>query len=594
MTQFLRFASIDVGLHNLCMEIEDFDPIKLREIKNIPKTKRYTKNKEPTPEFQKILNQVYLTGKTIYSQNKNVWEGKKMYVDEEVLLAVTNYLESLPILQTCDVVIVEKQLNKNNIAKPIENHIRSEILRLFKHDKAKQIIIYSSSNKTQILGAPKFITNDKGKYMKMDKPHRKKWACKVAAEVLKLRKDQATYDHVFRISGKKDDLSDCILQLQSAKYRIFVDKSLKECIFHNINNFTKSISDVKKKIKDNQFNLITTIDNKLRLPSKIKVKCSKEHSCLVHLSDILNTDPKKWCEYCYHEERDIELDDLLKFVDKEFKGICLSPEYLTEDQKLQFQCSFGHCFWRSVKDVKDKIWCTECSYQVLNKEILRYHFETIFSNKFPQWELLDGYSKEDNIGFTYCMNDDDFTIQDMEEIKKLCKDKKVKHHIVVPYSLPLSEMKSLILSIVGKDKSVSYKKHEMYQFVDKNLEEIREIAFKNGGECLSKISLPSKKKGQFRCKHGDIFESTVDTIKRKIEKKQCWCKCGEKITDICEYVLENGKNKGSRCKNRVSPESTTQCYCKMHCKHEKIKTLSSNSEVEIEFEDDDEEVIFLD
>lgn len=580
MSKIIRFASMDLGIHNLSIEIEDCDVSQLKSIKNIPMKKRYDKNGEPTDEFKPILNSVYKSGKSIYSHNKNVWEGKKQYVDEPVLLALTQYLDTLPLLKTCDIVIIERQMKTNHIAKPIENHIRSELLRLFKYDPNKKIVIYAASNKTKVLGAPKYVMH-KGKLIKMTKIIRKKWAVEKAGEILKLRGDQETYDQIFRVENKRDDISDCIIQLQSAKYKIFVDKSLKDCSSTVKKNSTDKILD---KLKEHHYEILDN-DNSANV---FKTLCPNKHLCYLETLQINNIPHEKWCQTCYFLTRSIEFNIFQEMIKKKFEGRCLSQFFDSDKEKLEFECKFDHKFWASVRDVKEDIWCTECSYKIIGKELTRFCFETLYNKKFPSTSLLDGYNKDLKIGFVYCLNDDDFIVQELNEIEKHCSKNNIEY-VIINYSLPVSKIKELICNKLSVSSiNVEFKKHPMYKLLDKSLEELKEVAYKHKAQCLCKISLPAKKKIPFKCKHGEIFESTKDTINRKNVKGECICKCSEKITDICEYVLESGKSKGNKCKNKVSIDSESGKHCKKHSKFDKLITIEEN----IVFEDD--EILFLD
>ncbi len=100
----MRGASIDIGIHNLAIVIEDFNVEDITKIENILPNKRYLPSGLPTPAFAKILEQIYVNGKIIFRDKVDVGKNKKM-VDDEVLLNLTNYLESLTILTTCHLFI---------------------------------------------------------------------------------------------------------------------------------------------------------------------------------------------------------------------------------------------------------------------------------------------------------------------------------------------------------------------------------------------------------------------------------------------------------------------------------------------------------
>ena len=282
----MRAASFDIGIYNTGVYIEDFDEEKLQEIKNIPRKSRCKSTGEPTKEYQIILDEIYKNGKNVYIGKINFSTSvKKKYIDKETLDDISNVIKNMEILSTCDFILIEKQLDINKKAKRIENHIHSILNFIFPD---VETIIYNASNKTQVLGAPKKVKNSKGKLKKMSKPERKKWACKISKDILNIRGDTYLYEYLFLQNTKPDDECDCICQLQSAKYKIFIEKSLKiglkkerECEKNDIINILKSLD----------YELLShTSDN------PIKIKCYNDHISWVNSCEIR-------CVECYKNNR---------------------------------------------------------------------------------------------------------------------------------------------------------------------------------------------------------------------------------------------------------------------------------------------------
>jgi hypothetical protein len=95
---------------------------------------------------------------------------------------------------------------------------------LLDHFPFHKIVYYSSSNKTQVLGAPK----------KLSKPKRKKWAEKEAREIYRLRQDQgmmevfALQDRIFR---KRLDSNVKIQSfIDSYPFRSDEEENVEDCI----------------------------------------------------------------------------------------------------------------------------------------------------------------------------------------------------------------------------------------------------------------------------------------------------------------------------------------------------------------------------
>ena len=67
-----------------------------------------------------------------------------------------------------------------------------------------------------------------------------------------------------------------------------------------------------------------------------------------------------WCIEC---KNNIKLEEMNKIAEGR-GGNCLSTEYITSKQKLQWQCSEGHIWWARPSDIKHKkSWCPKCRYK---------------------------------------------------------------------------------------------------------------------------------------------------------------------------------------------------------------------------------------
>lgn len=229
-SKYFNVVSIDVGMKNLALCRESFNCDKISTIKTIPKTSRYTINGEPTPDFLKILETFYKNGNTEWmdkkditddSKDKFVFYGKKKkkmrIIDNGMLLRLTDYLNSIKKeIDRADTIVIEAQLKTNPNAQILHYHIRSVFLGWY--NDTKEIILFPSKNKTQILGAPRKIEIDGKKVKRPDKGKNgtKGWACDLAFNILNLRDDIDTIHYIFsKNKSKKDDLSDVICQANS-------------------------------------------------------------------------------------------------------------------------------------------------------------------------------------------------------------------------------------------------------------------------------------------------------------------------------------------------------------------------------------------
>lgn len=216
-----RCASIDIGQKNLCLCIEEFDKSKLKfERPRNP----YNCDGTPTAEMERCLHKVYMNGKILLHINFDASTGcRQTSVCDRMLLNIIDFFNThSALLQTCEYIIIEKQMKINTPAMKIMQHCHSYFIYTYRLDKC--IIIFSATHKTQVLGSKKIkIKNPrKGrkKYKTVSKYKRKKWSVAKAIEILTMRTD-TTYMKNMSESKKKDDLADTLTQLQAFKYRTF-------------------------------------------------------------------------------------------------------------------------------------------------------------------------------------------------------------------------------------------------------------------------------------------------------------------------------------------------------------------------------------
>lgn len=215
MTNIKRAISLDIGARNFCIYIETFDVDILHQIENIPKNKRYNKDKTCTPAFRKLLIEVYKEGKRELLDKVDITGKSRM----DMLVNLTIYLDKhKKLLDISDFVAIEEQKKENNQARCIEQHCHSYFI--FNYLDTKPVIIFKSKYKTQILGLKKYT---KGLKAYQKKKIRKDWTVEKAMTIMKLREDEETLE-MFNTKGKKDDEGDVVCQLQALKYMYFVDK----------------------------------------------------------------------------------------------------------------------------------------------------------------------------------------------------------------------------------------------------------------------------------------------------------------------------------------------------------------------------------
>ena len=163
-----RACSIDVGKVNLGVYIEEFTS---------------------------------LNSKGLYLQKVDLTEKKSERVTPTFLKRLFDYLDTIrPILNTCDVIVIEKQLRANPEAQFVDHALQSYFVIM-----GKKVVSFSSKNKTKLFDDSK-----------MTKYQRKKWATQKAIEMLTNRGETELLNYVSSLK-KKDDVSDAICQLDAWK-----------------------------------------------------------------------------------------------------------------------------------------------------------------------------------------------------------------------------------------------------------------------------------------------------------------------------------------------------------------------------------------
>lgn len=228
-------ASFDIGKKNFSFYIQEINITELTKISNIPYINRYNENGSPTNDMTNILNKIYQNGKTIIYSNNDLTENcnSKISLDPETFHNMNDLLDSyLEYFDKCSYFIIEQQMNfgkfkTNHMALKLGHHCYSYFT--FKYGRFKKYIEFPAYHKTQILGSVKkqvkSYKNGKKRWKTMDKPDRKKWSIQKSREILTEKNETSVWNDINKLK-KKDDISDCITQLQSFIYLHFIDNKI--------------------------------------------------------------------------------------------------------------------------------------------------------------------------------------------------------------------------------------------------------------------------------------------------------------------------------------------------------------------------------
>ena len=231
-SNFIYIASFDIGKKNFAFYVEKINLSSLESLKNISKLKRYNPNGTPTPEFSELLYSVFANGEKILLKNTDITDGadKTKYFDLELCYNLVDLLDEYEeYWNMADYFVIEQQMSfgrkTNTMALKLGQHCESYFINKYGRCD-KKVIEFPSYHKTQVLGAEKTLTKTKTgrvSYKTLGDRERKKWSTEQCFYILTLREDFETICEL-GLRKKKDDVSDCVLQLQAFKYLYFVDK----------------------------------------------------------------------------------------------------------------------------------------------------------------------------------------------------------------------------------------------------------------------------------------------------------------------------------------------------------------------------------
>src|SRR3989344_7145251 len=115
----IQIASFDIGIKNFAFYIEEFDQNKLESIVPCAKNNKFHIKGGITDEYQNILKQIYLNGKTILHKNINISienaepkKENKKYLDPKVFLNLTKVLDEYSsYFDKCSLFLIEQQMS---------------------------------------------------------------------------------------------------------------------------------------------------------------------------------------------------------------------------------------------------------------------------------------------------------------------------------------------------------------------------------------------------------------------------------------------------------------------------------------------------
>jgi len=226
--------------------------------------------------------------------------------------------------------------------------------------------------------------------------------------------------------------------------------------------------------------------------AKLKFRCKYGHEFeLTHR----NVKTDHWCPICLENTK--KLANLKEFqaIAKKHGGICLSAKYVNNKTKLKFRCKFGHKFEKRPDHAKEA-WCPICEKNSRRLKI----------------DIFKAIAKEHG---GVCLSEN--YINNRTKLKFRCKHghefEMRPYHVIDGRWCPRN----------ANNRPGTIK-------------EMRRIAKKNNGVCLSAKYINNKTKLKFRCEYGHEFEMAPVDVKNRDH----WCpKCAKGLYErICRGVFQ--------------------------------------------------------
>lgn len=203
-------------------------------------------------------------------------------------------------------------------------------------------------------------------------------------------------------------------------------------------------------------------------------------------------------------------------IAKERDGKCLSTSYVNAHEKLKWQCSSGHIWEATSANVKKGTWCFVCGH------------EKSTNMKKPKLQEMNRLALDHD---GQCLSSE--YVDAKTKLNWKCNEGHVWG------ATPDSVRRGSWCPKCGRKASREELKAA--------LEEMRQIATQNGGECLSESYVNNRTNLVWKCSLGHIWQNSPGNI-----KKGQWCKtCGGLNKRTLDEMNQLADLKGGKC---LSPE----------------------------------------
>lgn len=309
--------------------------------------------------------------------------------------------------------------------------------------------------------------------------------------------------------------------------------------------------------------------------TKLIWECKYEHQWEATPGNVINQN--SWCPFCVGRHKTIK--DMQRIASQR-GGKCISVKYIDAKTKLTWECAYKHQWQSKPNDILTGYWCPICCSS-LGERICREYFQQIFKAQFPRsypkWLInsrgnqmeLDGFCAKLNLSFEhhgeqhYKVGTWYVTSEYSLNRRKADDDEKIKlcqlngvHLIVipeVPRIVSISKLKEFLkyefekrgITIPEKyDKfKINLKRSYTTNYSEKTLTELKVIAKRRGGKCLSDTYVYALAPLLWECAKGHHWKATAASV-----KNGSWCKkCAGTARSTIEECHRMARERNGKC-----------------------------------------------
>ncbi|MCP4130769.1 MAG: hypothetical protein GY754_07290 [bacterium] len=310
--------------------------------------------------------------------------------------------------------------------------------------------------------------------------------------------------------------------------------------------------------------------------TKLKWECKEGHTWEAIPASVKGG---SWCKKCVHNKNKLTIEEMREIA-KDRGGKCLSNTYINEKSKLKWECKEGHS-WESTPDsVKRGSWCAECAGKKKltieeMKRIAKKRGGKCLSGTYIsrtsklKWQCKEGHTWEavpsNIITGQWCpvcaINKSKMTIEEMRNLAKARGGKCLsKEYITSEVKLKWQCKKGHTWETAPVNVKRGAWCAECAGKKKLTIEEMRRMARKRGGRCLSKEYIDTGTKLKWECKEGHTWETAPSSIRTGTWCPECaWKKSvfNKRILTI-EDMQERAKKRGGKCLSRTYTDARTK------------------------------------